>query len=130
MLRQMASRHLIPLLLGSAVVGAHSSPAQENRSVMPKTGFVTPPDGIKIHYIEAGPAENVASSPAILFVPGWTMPADIWEYQIRYFSKRHRVVAMVPRSYGLSSQTTEGNYPEAHARDLPGPAKNLPASSN
>jgi len=46
------------------------------------------------------------------------MPADIWEYQIRYFSRRHRVVAMEPRSYGLSSQTTEGNYPEAHARDV------------
>src|SRR3989442_11751444 len=25
---------------------------------------------------------------------------------------------MEPRSYGLSSQTTEGNYPEAHARDV------------
>jgi len=46
------------------------------------------------------------------------MPAHIWEYQIGYLSRRHRVVAMEPRSYGLSSQTTEGNYPEAHARDV------------
>src|SRR2546425_10460085 len=109
MLRQMASRHLIPLLLGSAVVGAHSSPAQENRSVMPKTGFVTPPDGIKIHYIEAGPAEKVAGSPAIPFLPGWTMAADIWAYQIRYFSKRHRVGAVVARAYGLFSQNNARN---------------------
>src|SRR2546428_3235040 len=104
MLRQMASRHLIPLLLGSAVVGAHSSPAQENRSVMPKTGFVTPPDGIKIHYIEAGPAEKGARSPPLLFVPGWAMPADILEEPIRYFSKRHRRVARGPRAYGPSFQ--------------------------
>jgi len=112
------SRHIIAFLLGCSAFGAHSSSAQANKGVTPKSGFVTTPDGIKIHYLEAGPAEDVANFPAILFVPGWTMPADIWDYQIRYFSRRHRVVAMEPRSYGLSSQTTEGNYPEAHARDV------------
>jgi len=50
---------------------------QANKGVTPKSGFVTTPDGMKIHYIEAGPAESVRNSPAILFVPGWTMPADI-----------------------------------------------------
>src|SRR2546427_12194691 len=119
MLRQMASRHLIPLLLGSAVVGAHSSPAQENRSVMPKTGFVTPPDGIKIHYIEAGPAEKVASSPALLFVPGWAMPADILGYQIRYFSKRHRGGAMVARAICAFFTNTRRHHPTTHAPRCP-----------
>jgi microsomal epoxide hydrolase len=118
MLKHMWSRHIVAFLLGCSAVGAHSSSAQEAQGVTPKSGFVTTPDGIKIHYLEAGPAEHVTNSPAILFVPGWTMPADIWEYQIRYFSRRHRVVAMEPRSYGLSSQTTEANYPEAHARDV------------
>jgi pimeloyl-ACP methyl ester carboxylesterase len=46
------------------------------------------------------------------------MPAEIWEPQIAHFAKTHRVVAMDPRSQGLSSQTGEGNYPEARARDI------------
>ena len=54
----------------------------------------------------------------ILFVPGWITPADIFEEQLAYFSRTRRVVAMEPRSYGLSSQTTEGNSPEGHARDI------------
>lgn len=118
MLKQTVSRHIMAFLLGYSVVGAPAASAQATKGVTPKSGFVTIPDGIKIHYLDAGPAKGVTNAVAILFVPGWTMPADIWEYQIKYFSRLHRVVAMEPRSYGLSSQTTEGNYPEAHARDI------------
>ncbi len=46
------------------------------------------------------------------------MPAAIWEHQIVFFSEATRVLAMEPRSYGLSTQTAEGNNPEAHARDI------------
>ena len=118
MFKQTVSRHVIALLLACSALGAHASSAQQNKGVTPRSGFIRTLDGIKIHYLESNPATGVTSAPAILFVPGWTMPADIWEYQINYFSRLHRVVAMEPRSYGLSSQTTEGNYPEAHARDI------------
>ncbi|MGB6877416.1 MAG: alpha/beta hydrolase [Candidatus Acidiferrales bacterium] len=57
-------------------------------------------------------------TPSILFVPGWTMPAWIWQKQLDYFSKNYRVVAMDPRSQGESSQTSEGLYPAARARDI------------
>jgi len=77
-----------------------------------KSGFVTTSDGIRLHYLESG------SGPAILFVPGWTMPAEIWEPQIRYFAQRYRVVALDPRSQGASTQATEGHYPERRARDI------------
>src|SRR5574341_603719 len=77
-----------------------------------RSGFVTTGDGVRLHYRESG------SGPAILFVPGWTMPAEIWEPQIEHFSKRWRVVAMDPRSQGESSQTTEGHYPERRAQDI------------
>ena len=108
-----------------------------------KSGFITTPDGVKIHYLEAGhsisaqsaevgnplpsnvtPTKgNIAVSaerkfPSVLFVPGWTMPAWIWENQISYFSKDYRVVAMDPRSQGDSSQTPDGLYPAARARDI------------
>src|SRR3989441_9834022 len=109
MLKQTVSRHIITLLLGCSAVGAHSSSARANKGVTPKSGFVTTPDGIKIHYLEAGPAEGVADSPALLFVPGWAMPADILGYQIRYFSRRHRLVATGPRSSCPFSPTTAGH---------------------
>lgn len=108
-----------------------------------KSGFVTTSDGVKIHYLESGKAVREASAevgnplpngtkatkgniavyaakagPAILFVPGWTMPAWIWQKQIDYFAKDYRVVAMDPRSQGESTQTSEGLYPAVRARDI------------
>ncbi len=104
-----------------------------------KSGFVTTPDGIKIHYLEAGARQPRSKAsvkirkgvwreadvkfhngpgPSILFVPGWTMPAWIWQKQIDYFSPAYRVVAMDPRSQGESTITSEGLYPAARARDI------------
>lgn len=116
---------------------------KDKRPAGTKSGFITTPDGIKIHYLEAGHTKIFASAqvgnplpagtlptkgnisvtnpnqfPSILFIPGWTMPAWIWEKQIEYFSKDYRVVAMDPRSQGESSQTSEGLYPSVRARDI------------
>jgi hypothetical protein len=44
-------------------------------------GFFTTSGGVRLHYLEAG-----NGNPAILFVPGWTMPSDIWEKQLLYFA--------------------------------------------
>jgi non-heme chloroperoxidase len=76
-----------------------------------KSGFVTTSDGVRLHYVEAG------SGPAILFIPGWTMPGDIWESQIEHFAKTNRVVAVDPRSQGDSDKPTDGHYPERRAQD-------------
>jgi non-heme chloroperoxidase len=83
-----------------------------------RSGFITTRDGVRIHYLEAGPRAQTVKTAPLLFVPGWTMPAEIWEPQLAYFGKTRRVVAMDPRSQGLSAQTSEGNYPEARARDI------------
>lgn len=116
---------------------ALSAIASNAKTVGTKSGFVTTADGVKIHYLEAGmPRLNgqpkvVISQrpmgeadlqfprvPSILFIPGWTMPAWIWQKQIDYFSKNYRVVAMDPRSQGESTVTSEGLYPAARARDI------------
>jgi non-heme chloroperoxidase len=52
-----------------------------------KDGFLKTSDGVRLRYLEAG------SGPAILFEPGWSMPAWIWDPQIR-----HHVIALDPRS--------------------------------
>jgi non-heme chloroperoxidase len=77
-----------------------------------KSGFATTLDAVKIHYLEAG------KGPAILLVPGWTMPAWIWVKQIAHFSKSFHVIAMDPRAQGESTQASEGLYPAARARDI------------
>jgi non-heme chloroperoxidase len=76
-----------------------------------KSAFFKTSDGIWIHYLEAG------SGRSILFIPGWTMPAWIWQKQIDEFSKRYRVVAVDPRSQGESDKPNYGHLPETRARD-------------
>lgn len=69
-------------------------------------------DDVTLHYLEAG------SGPTIVFVPGWTMPAEIWEHQLRYFSDAFRVVALDPRGQGLSEKVAHGYYASRRARDI------------
>ncbi len=78
----------------------------------PKSGFFTTSDGVRLHYLEAG------RGPAIVFIPGWTMPAWIWEAQLRHFSAHYRVVALDPRSQGESGRPDHGNSPERRAQDI------------
>jgi microsomal epoxide hydrolase len=76
-----------------------------------KSEFFKTSDGIQIHYVEAG------SGRPIVFIPGWTMPAWIWQKQIDEFSKKNHVIAVDPRSQGESDKPTYGHLPETRARD-------------
>ncbi len=69
---------------------------------------------IKIRYLEAGSGER-----ALVFIPGWTMTAEVWKEQIPYFSARgFRVIALDPRSQGRTSKTDSGNTYHQQAADL------------
>lgn len=76
-----------------------------------KSDFFKTSDGVRIHYLEAG------SGRPIVFIPGWTMPAWIWQKQIDEFSKKYHVIAVDPRSQGESDQPTSGHLPETRSRD-------------
>ncbi len=65
----------------------------------------TTSDGVRLHAIEAGPRDG----PTIVFVPGWSMPAWIFQPQIDAFSRQYRVVALDPRGQG-DSEAPEGGY--------------------
>jgi non-heme chloroperoxidase len=69
-------------------------------------------DGVELHYLEAG------SGPTLVFVPGWTMPAEIWQHQLRHFSSTYRVVALDPRGQGRSEKPTFGYQPSRRALDI------------
>jgi microsomal epoxide hydrolase len=121
-----------------------SPAAAEDKNPLAESGSVSSWDEAKIHYIEAGRSKMLVGNaqagnpilpnvtvkkadgsatgphavPSILFVPGFTMPAWIWENQIAHFSSHYHVVAMDPRSQGESSKTGEGDYPAGRARDI------------
>ena len=75
--------------------------------------FVTS-DGVRLHYIEAGPD----FAPTLVFVPGWTMPAWIFQRQIAFFSRDYHVVALDPRGQGDSDIPATGYEPFRRGADI------------
>jgi non-heme chloroperoxidase len=76
--------------------------------------FFTTSDGVRLHYLEAGPR----TAHTIVFVPGWTMPAWIWRPQIVAFSRAYHVVAFDPRGQGDSEVAPDGYDQERRGRDI------------
>jgi microsomal epoxide hydrolase len=69
-------------------------------------------DGVRLHYFEAGRGHT------LVLVPGWTMPAWIWDEQIRHFSPAYHVVAFDPRAQGASAVAPSGYEPFRRGRDI------------
>jgi non-heme chloroperoxidase len=101
----MSMRNRLAVLL-LCILASASGVAQAAKSEFFKTS-----DGVRIHYIEAG------SGRPIVFIPGWTMPAWIWQKQIDEFTKRNHVIAVDPRSQGESDKPPYGHLPERRSRD-------------
>lgn len=78
--------------------------------------FVTS-DGARLHVLEACPP-GAARSPVIAFVPGWSMPAEIWRAQLSALGARHCVAALDPRGQGESEVPAGGYNIERRAQDL------------
>ena len=128
-----SARDLVPVFILIIILGVITPcSSQERLPSHTKSGFVTSTDGVKIHYLEVKPRSGQRRSeirstvpvcqgsqkPNLLFVPGWMMPGWVWEHQVAHFASDYRVVAMDPRSQGLSEKTGEGLYPAARARDI------------
>src|SRR5580692_4699488 len=104
--RRQTVAGLLSLLLACPAAAEGGFPAQ-NR-------FFVTSDGVRLHYLEAGPR----SGHTIVFVPGWTMPAWIWEPQIRTFAQRYHVVAFDPRGQGDSDAPASGYEPGRRGQDI------------
>lgn len=99
-------------VLGGAVIASATTVSggtveAESRS------FITS-DGARLHYLEAGPS----GARTVVFVPGWTMPAWIFEAQIEALSGRYHVLALDPRGQGESEVTRFGYTHERRGRDI------------
>lgn len=79
----------------------------------PADRFFATSDGVRLHYLEAGQGPRT-----IVFVPGWSMPAFIWQPQIDHFGSRFRAVALDPRSQGQSAIARAGHEPARRGKDI------------
>jgi microsomal epoxide hydrolase len=73
----------------------------------------TTSDGVRLHYIEAGRGNKT-----LVLIPGWLMPAAVFEKQFAALSKSYRVLALDPRSQGLSEVTTLSHAPKRRIQDI------------
>jgi non-heme chloroperoxidase len=74
----------------------------------------TTSDHVRLHVIEAGdPARNT-----IVFIPGWTMPAWIFQQQLNAFSSRYHVLALDPRGQGESEIPPSGYTYQRRGEDI------------
>ncbi len=71
-------------------------------------------DGVRLHLIEEGDA----SRNTIIFVPGWSMPAWIFQAQLRAFATSYHVVALDPRGQGDSDIAPSGYDHLRRGRDI------------
>jgi len=96
---------LLTLLLGAPV---RAAPTPE------RDRYFVASDGTRLHYIEAG----ASFSHTIVFVPGWTMPAWIFESQIQALGRSYHVVAFDPRGQGGSAVPNSGYEPIRRGKDI------------
>lgn len=112
------------VLLALLTVGAAFG--QQRRESVIRSGFAAT-RGIRIHYLESGDA----SSPrALVLIPGWRLPAYLWDEQLKQFAPIMRVIAIDPRSQGSSTKTQSGDTPESRATDLHGVLSDLNVSQS
>ena len=101
----------------AGILGGLASPAHAARYAAPRAAtvqdrFFLSSDHIQLHYLEAGRGHT------IVFVPGWTMPAWIFNRQIADFARNYHVVAFDPRGQGDSTIAASGYTPGRRGQDI------------
>lgn len=103
---------LVPLL-GAVSFSCHVNAVAAGEIALNHVRF-SASDGASLHVIEAG--NSAADQPVIAFVPGWCMPATLWEPQLRSLGRKYRVAALDPRGQG-ESDIPKGGYNIAQRAD-------------
>lgn len=88
------------------------APSAHSASEIQQHQFKTS-DGVTLSYMEAGKGTQT-----IIFIPGWVMPAAIFEKQLLALSEKFRVLAFDPRSQGKSQLTSLAHNPLRRTKDM------------
>lgn len=121
-MRARASRATTILALCGLFI-AHAALAASIKAGEPSTGPVTSAyfqtsDGVQLRVLEASPRRITGRLPVVAFIPGWSMPASIWQAQLTALSHHYRVAALDPRGQGQSEVPAQGYTAERRARDI------------
>ena len=83
--------------------------------------FHVTPDGARLHYRLQGAQDG--HEPALLFVHGWCSNLEHWAFQVKRFSRLHRILRIDRRGMGRSTTPGSGHAAEQHAADIAEVAK-------
>jgi microsomal epoxide hydrolase len=104
---------LILLIIGSNQIKASQKESGfQDRNLNYQTNYFTTSDGVKLRYLTSG------EGPAVIFQPGFMMPAEVFEPQLNLLSKSFRIIVLDPRGQGLSEDSPDDNYVARRARDI------------
>jgi len=121
-MRALASRAatiLASCVLFAAQAAWSASAKSGSQSTDPVTSaYFQTSDGVRLHVLEASPRRVSGRLPVVAFIPGWSMPAAIWQGQLSALSQRYRVAALDPRGQGRSDVPAQGYTAERRARDI------------
>ena len=98
-LRVLSCALLLGLGMQATVSQAQSSFGGAESAPVVASAFFRTSDGLSLHYYQAGPQHSAST---VLLLPGWSMPASLWNAQWKALAVRHRVLALDPRGQGLS----------------------------
>ena len=79
---------------------------------MPEPLSITTADGVALRLVSQGTGKP------IVFIPGWTMTAEIWEAQMQAFAPFYRCVSFDPRGQGQSAKPAHGYDSRRRAADV------------
>jgi non-heme chloroperoxidase len=111
-----ARRRLIAALPLAAACGARAQAAEPEPAL--RSYRITTRDGVRLNVLEAGPLTADPTLPVIVLVPGWCMPATIWQAQLAFLGQRFRTLALDPRGQGDSEIPPAGYEADQRASDL------------
>lgn len=93
-------------LLCALAAACATAPATVEEATDP--AFATTGDGIRVHYLDSGAAQNVAeggaADDAIVLVHGWSCDVRTWHEQIPAFARHARVLAVDLPGHGRSDK--------------------------
>lgn len=75
-------------------------------------------DGVSLSILETGREHADKPGLAIALIPGWSMPAYLWQRQIEELGRHYHTLALDPRGQGESQVPNFGYTAERRATDL------------
>jgi non-heme chloroperoxidase len=106
-------------LIAALALAACTPRAARSQDVPAARSFrITTDDGVRLNVLESAPERPDPGLPAIVLVPGWCMPAAIWQAQLQSLGSRFRTLALDPRGQGDSEVPAAGYEAGRRASDL------------